>query len=217
MRPRSWIWRQNAAPRVHRRARHVFNVGVQAVAANLLRRPSQVTDIASLQATLRAWPRRHPPSCPTLDYRMATHSQLQQRHPTRTPHAVSKTCQFLSASVPPPCERGSKVLGGSDRLNDRRPVRPQGPLRHAGSRSCSASSLARQRDNKRSCCRPRSLRRVRFTLPRRRATARRSRPRPRSEQGAQDGRRRLSRHPGPVGDQRPFLSNLHRVSARGPS
>ena len=35
---------------------HVFNVGVQAVAANLLAPPDgQVTDIASLQATLRAW------------------------------------------------------------------------------------------------------------------------------------------------------------------
>ena len=35
---------------------HVFNVGVQAAAANLLAPPDgPVTDVASLQATLRAW------------------------------------------------------------------------------------------------------------------------------------------------------------------
>ena len=40
---------------------HVFNVGVQAVAANLLAPPDgQVTDIASLQAALRAWAEKSP-------------------------------------------------------------------------------------------------------------------------------------------------------------
>ena len=40
---------------------HVFNVGVQAAAANLLAPPDgQVTDVASLQATLRAWAEKSP-------------------------------------------------------------------------------------------------------------------------------------------------------------
>jgi hypothetical protein len=40
---------------------HVFNVGVQAVAANLLAPPDgQVTDIASLQAVLRTWAEKSP-------------------------------------------------------------------------------------------------------------------------------------------------------------
>src|SRR5512137_1213319 len=40
---------------------HVFNVGVQAVAANLLAPPDgQVTDIASLQAALRVWAEKSP-------------------------------------------------------------------------------------------------------------------------------------------------------------
>jgi predicted amidohydrolase YtcJ len=67
---------------------HVFNVGVQAVAANLLAPPDgQVTDVASLQATLRAWAGTSPAVVARTGWIIGMgydDSQLrEQRHPTR--------------------------------------------------------------------------------------------------------------------------------------
>jgi hypothetical protein len=67
---------------------HVFNVGVQAVAANLLAPPDgQVTDIASLQAVLRTWAEKSPAAVARTGWIIGMgydDSQLrEQRHPTR--------------------------------------------------------------------------------------------------------------------------------------
>jgi hypothetical protein len=67
---------------------HVFNVGVQAVAANLLAPPDgQVTDIASLQAALRTWAERSPAAVGRTGWIIGMgydDSQLREgRHPTR--------------------------------------------------------------------------------------------------------------------------------------
>ena len=80
---------------------HVFNVGVQAVAANLLAPPDgQVTDIASLQATLRAWAGASPAVVARTGWIIGMgydDSQLrEQRHPTRDDlDAVSKVTPVL--------------------------------------------------------------------------------------------------------------------------
>jgi predicted amidohydrolase YtcJ len=67
---------------------HVFNVGVQAAAANLLAPPDgAVTDIASLQTALRAWAERSPAVIARTGWIIGMgydDSQLQERrHPTR--------------------------------------------------------------------------------------------------------------------------------------
>ncbi len=80
---------------------HVFNVGVQAAAANLLAPPDgQVTDIASLQATLRAWTEASPAVVARTGWIIGMgydDSQLrEQRHPTRDDlDAVSKDTPVL--------------------------------------------------------------------------------------------------------------------------
>ncbi len=80
---------------------HVFNVGVQAVAANLLAAPDgQVTDIASLQATLRTWAETSPAVVARTGWIIGMgydDSQLrEQRHPTRDDlDAVSKVTPVL--------------------------------------------------------------------------------------------------------------------------
>jgi predicted amidohydrolase YtcJ len=80
---------------------HVFNVGVQAVAANLLARPDgAVTDIASLQATLREWADHSPKAIAATGWIIGMgydDSQLaEQRHPTRDDlDAVSTTTPVL--------------------------------------------------------------------------------------------------------------------------
>jgi predicted amidohydrolase YtcJ len=80
---------------------HVFNVGVQAVAANLLAPPDgQVTDIASLQAALRAWAEKSPAVVARTGWIIGMgydDSQLrEQRHPTRDDlDAVSKVAPVL--------------------------------------------------------------------------------------------------------------------------
>jgi hypothetical protein len=80
---------------------HVFNVGVQAVAANLLAPPDgQVTDIASLQAALRAWAEKSPAAVARTGWIIGMgydDSQLrEQRHPTRDDlDAVSKDVPVL--------------------------------------------------------------------------------------------------------------------------
>ncbi len=67
---------------------HVFNVGVQAAAANLLAPPDGgVTDVASLQATLREWAGSSPAAIASTGWIIGMgydDSQLrEQRHPTR--------------------------------------------------------------------------------------------------------------------------------------
>jgi hypothetical protein len=67
---------------------HVFNVGVQAAAANLLAPPDgQVTDVASLQAALRTWAETSPAVVARTGWIIGMgydDSQLrEQRHPTR--------------------------------------------------------------------------------------------------------------------------------------
>jgi hypothetical protein len=80
---------------------HVFNVGVQAVAANLLAPPDgEVTDIASLQATLRTWAEKSPAVVARTGWIIGMgydDSQLrEQRHPTRDDlDAVSKDTPVL--------------------------------------------------------------------------------------------------------------------------
>ena len=80
---------------------HVFNVGVQAAAANLLAPPDgQVTDIASLQATLRAWAEKSPGVVARTGWIIGMgydDSQLRdERHPTRDDlDAVSKLTPVL--------------------------------------------------------------------------------------------------------------------------
>ena len=80
---------------------HVFNVGVQAVAANLLAPPDgQVTDVASLQATLRAWAETSPGVVARTGWIIGMgydDSQLRdERHPTRDDlDAVSKVMPVL--------------------------------------------------------------------------------------------------------------------------
>ena len=80
---------------------HVFNVGVQAAAANLLAPPDgQVTDVASLQATLRAWAEKSPAVVARTGWIIGMgydDSQLrEQRHPTRDDlDAVSKVTPVL--------------------------------------------------------------------------------------------------------------------------
>ena len=80
---------------------HVFNVGVQAVAANLLAPPDgQVTDIASLQAALRTWAEKSPAVVARTGWIIGMgydDSQLrEQRHPTRDElDAVSKVAPVL--------------------------------------------------------------------------------------------------------------------------
>jgi hypothetical protein len=79
----------------------VFNVGVQAVAANLLAPPDgEVTDIASLQATLRTWAEKSPAVVARTGWIIGMgydDSQLrEQRHPTRDDlDAVSKDTPVL--------------------------------------------------------------------------------------------------------------------------
>ena len=80
---------------------HVFNVGVQAVAANLLAPPDgEITDIASLQATLRTWAEKSPAVVARTGWIIGMgydDSQLrEQRHPTRDDlDAVSKVTPVL--------------------------------------------------------------------------------------------------------------------------
>jgi predicted amidohydrolase YtcJ len=80
---------------------HVFNVGVQAAAANLLAPPDgRVTDIASLQAVLRDWAEKSPAVVARTGWIIGMgydDSQLrEQRHPTRDElDAVSKVTPVL--------------------------------------------------------------------------------------------------------------------------
>ena len=80
---------------------HVFNTGVQAVAANLLARPDgTVNDIAELQHTLRDWADQHPKRIAATGWIIGfgyDDAQLQeQRHPTRDDlDAVSTTIPVL--------------------------------------------------------------------------------------------------------------------------
>jgi hypothetical protein len=80
---------------------HVFNVGVQAAAANLLAPPDgQVTDIASLKAVLRAWAEKSPAVVARTGWIIGMgydDSQLrEQRHPTRDElDAVSRVTPVL--------------------------------------------------------------------------------------------------------------------------
>ena len=80
---------------------HVFNVGVQAAAANLLAPPDgQVTDIASLQAVLRTWAEKSPAVVARTGWIIGMgydDSQLREgRHPTRDDlDAVSKVTPVL--------------------------------------------------------------------------------------------------------------------------
>jgi predicted amidohydrolase YtcJ len=80
---------------------HVFNVGVQAAAANLLAPPDgQVTDIASLQAVLRAWAEESPAVVARTGWIIGMgydDSQLREgRHPTRDElDAVSRATPVL--------------------------------------------------------------------------------------------------------------------------
>jgi len=75
---------------------HVFAIGVQALSANLLSPPDgKVTDVASLQSTLRAWAKANPDRVKAIGAIIGfgyDDSQLkEQRHPTREDlDAVSK-------------------------------------------------------------------------------------------------------------------------------
>jgi predicted amidohydrolase YtcJ len=81
---------------------HVFNVGVQAIAANLLAKPDgEVIDIASLQQTLRDWAEKNPKAIAKTGWIIGMgydDAQLaDQRHPTRDElDAVSTTVPVLA-------------------------------------------------------------------------------------------------------------------------
>jgi predicted amidohydrolase YtcJ len=81
---------------------HVFNAGLQALAANLLPRPDGiVNDIATLQQTLRDWAEKHPKRLAKTGWIIGfgyDDSQLQEhRHPTRDDlDAVSMSVPVLA-------------------------------------------------------------------------------------------------------------------------
>jgi predicted amidohydrolase YtcJ len=81
---------------------HVFNVGVQAIAANLLAKPDgEVIDIASLQQTLRVWAEKNSGAVAKTGWIIGMgydDAQLvDQRHPTRDElDAVSTTVPVLA-------------------------------------------------------------------------------------------------------------------------
>ena len=81
---------------------HVFNTGLQALAANLLASPDgTVNDIAALQQTLRDWEKNHPERLARTGWIIGfgyDDSQLkEQRHPTRDDlDAVSMTVPVLA-------------------------------------------------------------------------------------------------------------------------
>ena len=81
---------------------HVFNTGLQALAANLLARPDgTVNDIAALQETLRDWAKKHSERIAKTGWIIGfgyDDAQLkEQRHPTRDDlDAVSKTTPVLA-------------------------------------------------------------------------------------------------------------------------
>ncbi len=81
---------------------HVFNAGLQALAANLLAIPDgTVNDITSLQQTLRDWAEKYPSRVNKTGWIIGfgyDNAQLkEQRHPTRDDlDAVSKTAPVLA-------------------------------------------------------------------------------------------------------------------------
>lgn len=81
---------------------HVFNAGLQALAANLLARPDgSVNDISSLQETLRDWAEKYPKRISKTGWIIGfgyDDAQLrEQRHPTRDDlDAVSTTIPILA-------------------------------------------------------------------------------------------------------------------------
>jgi len=81
---------------------HVFNTGLQALAANLLARPDgNVNDIAALQQTLRDWAEKYPKRLAKTGWIIGfgyDDAQLnEQRHPTRDDlDAVSTTVPVLA-------------------------------------------------------------------------------------------------------------------------
>ena len=81
---------------------HVFNAGLQALAANLLARPDgSVNDISSLQETLRDWAEKYPERISKTGWIIGfgyDDAQLrEQRHPTRDDlDAVSTTIPILA-------------------------------------------------------------------------------------------------------------------------
>lgn len=81
---------------------HVFNTGLQALAANLLARPDgTVNDIAALQQVLRDWAEKHPERLAKTGWIIGLgydDAQLEeQRHPTRDDlDAVSTTVPVLA-------------------------------------------------------------------------------------------------------------------------
>ena len=181
---------------------HVFNVGVQAVAANLLAPPDgEVTDIASLQATLRAWAEKSPAAVARTGWIIGMgydDSQLrEQRHPTRDDlDAVSKDVPVLvvhqsghlavvnskgledfgysAETVEPP---GGRSAGGPAAVS-----RTASSEAWHGFRSCSASSAGSAARTTRRSCWPASIAMPSSASPPRRKGAplqKRSPPRPR--------------------------------------
>ena len=81
---------------------HVFNTGLQALAANLLAKPDgTVNDVASLQQTLRDWAKKYPKRLAKTGWIIGfgyDDAQLkEQRHPTRDDlDAVSTTVPVLA-------------------------------------------------------------------------------------------------------------------------
>lgn len=81
---------------------HVFNAGLQALAANLLSRPDgNVNDIAALQQSLRDWAEKYPNRIAKtgwiIGFGYDDAQMKEQRHPTREDlDAVSKTIPVLA-------------------------------------------------------------------------------------------------------------------------
>ena len=199
---------------------HVFNVGVQAAAANLLAPPDgPVTDIASLQATLRAWAENSPAVVARTGWIIGMgydDSQLRdERHPTRDDlDAVSKVTPVLlvhqSGHLAVLNSKGLEAFGYSAESVEP----PGGTIRRgpaAASRTASSgyglvsapvqqARPARQRGQQGAPAgRPRSLRRVRLhDRPGRTRHRRSGRHRGRASRArqAQARRRRIPGHPG---------------------
>ena len=135
---------------------HVFNVGVQAVAANLLAPPDgEVTDIASLQATLRTWAEKSPAVVARTGWIIGMgydDSQLgEQRHPTRDDlDAVSTVTPVLvvhqSGHLAVLNSKGLEAVGYSAET-----VEPPGGRSAAGPAAVSRTASSEARHGGRSC------------------------------------------------------------------
>ena len=156
---------------------HVFNVGVQAVAANLLAPPDgQVTDIASLQATLRAWGEKSPGIVARTGWIVGMgydDSQLGgQRHPTRDElDAVSTVTPVLvvhqSGHLAVLNSKGLEASGIRPRPSNRQVEQSAGgpaavsrtasSAARPGSRNCSAGSAGSAARTTRRSCWPASI------------------------------------------------------------